>query len=346
LLAGLALVLTPQTSGAADSERVKFESFYGVEIHGTFYASSKGTKAPCALLLHAIGGDTQQEGWAELASKLQDKGFTVLMFDFRGHGDSKSVDPENFYRKDPNNRTLRSYNRRNREQISYKDFTSAIHFLSLVNDIAAAKRYLDKRNDANDCNSSNIVVIGAESGAALGALWIRTEWAKMKPAAPFTPVTQVQFEGQDIACLVSLSLTPEVGLGKIKTKIGMESLLTSPIRDPIRRINLPYAMKDKVPMYFMYGEQDTKAAKYAQHLVDQTLHANDKDPKLRYTGPKPIRGTKLSGIDLIKPSLDTANLIETYASTVVNKQGANPWSKRDVDRTIAVRVPVEQFWLR
>ena len=47
-----------------------------------------------------------------------------------------------------------------------------------VNDIAAARRYLEVRNDAGDCNLSNLILVGAKEGAALGSLWIAEEWQR------------------------------------------------------------------------------------------------------------------------------------------------------------------------
>src|SRR5262249_50434133 len=88
VLASLAWFGMQQPSAAADKERVKFDTWDQVEIHGTFYPGSKGNKSPCALLLHPIGANSQMQGWDELASSLQKEGFAVLTFDFRGHGDS------------------------------------------------------------------------------------------------------------------------------------------------------------------------------------------------------------------------------------------------------------------
>src|SRR5438105_3389463 len=88
------LVLVLPASAQADKaaantnqERVKFETVDQVEIHGAYYASSRGAKGPCAMLLHELGGTSQQEGWNELATELQKKGYAVLIFDFRGHGE-------------------------------------------------------------------------------------------------------------------------------------------------------------------------------------------------------------------------------------------------------------------
>src|SRR5437763_16666774 len=93
LLAGLAL-LTPSTARAQpkkDTETVKFETVDAVDLKGTYWPSTKGKKAPVAIMLHRIGGKSKEAGWAELAEELQKAGFAVLAFDFRGHGESTSV---------------------------------------------------------------------------------------------------------------------------------------------------------------------------------------------------------------------------------------------------------------
>ena len=64
-----------------------------VELKGKFYASKgKDNKdAPCVLMLHAWGESSDNKEWNALARKLQDKGHAVLTFDFRGHGESTTV---------------------------------------------------------------------------------------------------------------------------------------------------------------------------------------------------------------------------------------------------------------
>src|SRR5262245_19076486 len=63
--------------------RVQFESADKVQLHGVFYPSPLRKDAACVLLLHRIGGNSQQEGWDALATELQRNGFAVLRFDFR-----------------------------------------------------------------------------------------------------------------------------------------------------------------------------------------------------------------------------------------------------------------------
>jgi hypothetical protein len=326
VLVGLTVAWLPSLSRAADAERVKFDTVDGVELHGTFYPSKLGSKAPCVLMLHALGGNIEQEGWADLAKKLQDKDFAVLTFDFRGHGESTNVAP-GFWQV-PNNRSLRGAAKL-REQISYKDFTTLYNWAALVDDIGAAKLFLDRKNDGGECNSANLVVLGSEGGAALGCLWIWDAW-KRRRAMPFGLIGaagQNQSEGQDVACAVWLSITSSVG----RSTVPVENWLHSPVRE-------------KVPMYFLYGEQDTRAANYARRLCDNVLRPDSGTTKLKHTGKMPIKDTKLQGRELLgKPSLNTEDLILRYVSLVMETRGKNPWFKRDAERLIQVRIPVEVY---
>jgi pimeloyl-ACP methyl ester carboxylesterase len=313
---------------AAEPERVRFETADFVTIQGTYYASDKGKRAPCAILLHPIGENSQMEGWDDLAKTLQKKGIAVLTFDFRGHGDSTSVEDKFWYH--PINRTLKSYKPgKLKAQISFKDFTTPRQYAMLVQDIAAARHFLDQRNDAGECNSSNLIVVGAESGAALGALWIWTEWQKPRfnTAVPGVTTKGRQVEGQDISCAVWLGITPNVGTGRL--------LVDGWLRPPVR---------EKVPMLFLYGEGDKKGATYARHLYTETLRASDKDKQMQYTRMRDVKGAKQSGRDLLNKSLETLGLIEYYVDTVLADRGGNTYVKRDADRTsIEGRDPADRL---
>jgi alpha-beta hydrolase superfamily lysophospholipase len=333
LLVGVALTMVPQSAPAADAERVKFHTWDKVEIHGNFFPGNKGNKSPCAIMLHALGGSSDQDGWANLAAQLQKNGISVLTFDFRGHGESTSVEPD-FWLLNRYNQTLRSFKSgKGREQISYKDFTTLNNWACLVDDIAAAKQFLDRKNDSGDCNSSHVVVIGAESGATLWALWIATEWKRTKISTGvfgLATTTRNQVEGQDIACAVYLSISPYIGVGSRTYSVPVDSWLKGVVRE-------------KVPMYFLYGEKDNRAAKFSQHLCDSVLRA-EKDSKLKNTGKMPLKDTKLSGRELLgKPSLPTEDLITKYINLVVEARRSSDWAKRDADRTILVHVPFERF---
>jgi hypothetical protein len=297
-----------------------------VTIQGTYYPSDLQKRAACAILLHPIGENSQMEGWDNLARSLQKKGRAVLTFDFRGHGDSTSVE-QNFW-LDPTNRTLKSYRPgKLKSQISFKDFTSLRHYAMLVQDISAARHFLDQRNDAGECNSSNLIIVGAESAAALGAFWIWTEWQRPRfnTAVPMVTSRTRQVEGQDISCGIWLGISPTMG----HLRFPVDGWLRAPIRE-------------KVPMLLLYGEADKKSETYARHLYSDVLRA-DRDKQLKYTIMRSVKDAKRSGRELLDKSLETTDWIDKYLSTVLADRGANPYTKRDADRSSAVRVPIERY---
>lgn len=335
--AGIALAVALLWSAVAEGQAVKstagqenvvFDTIDQVEIKGTWYTGSRGTKSPAVILLHELGGDSHQEGWADLAVELQKKGFAVLSFDFRGHGESTTVTPTTFY-ADPVNRTLKSAkSNKVGNKISSKDFSNQYHYLMLLNDLGAAKRFLDRKNNASECNSREIILIGAESGATLGAIWTGLEWGRHEttrhPVTGYVMSRNPDPEGKDIIAGVYLSISPSLGTAKL----NIEPYFKPPVRD-------------KVAMYFITGEQDKNAA-FAKRLHDQVLRAHN-DKSLKLTGLKAIPGSnKSSGRALLgKKSLGTEGLIASYLEKLVEEHDRVPWAKKDVDRPLPPRIPVE-----
>src|SRR5579871_5903348 len=96
---GLTLLPTPARAQNAKSEGITFETFDKVELQGDWYPSPKeGKKSPAALLLHKLGPNCDRKQMAPLAEALQAGGYAVLTFDFRGHGASTGVTPEDFWK--------------------------------------------------------------------------------------------------------------------------------------------------------------------------------------------------------------------------------------------------------
>ena len=332
LIFGISLAAGPLPANAQDNtERVKFDTWDMVELRGTFYPSSKVNKAPAVILLHSMGGSSSQEGWPELAAKLQKEGYAVLSFDFRGHGESVNVGQQ--FWVPATNQSLKSFRPgKLKEQISYNDFTSRNHYCALIDDIVAAKHFLDRKNDTGECNSSNVILIGAESGATIGAMWLWHAYNRAKSRTVFQGAVggPNQFEGQDVSCAIFLSVGSTIGSTKQKFNVNVDSWLQKPV-------------KDKIPMFFTYGEQDTKAKAYAHRLYSNVLHA-DKDSKLKLTIEKGIPGTKLSGRELLgKASLGTEETILTYIARVLKDNPGHASVKKDADRSALLRVPFANY---
>jgi hypothetical protein len=328
LALGLAASSPRECAAQGTPQRVNFSSYDSVDLRGTFYPG-QGNRSPCVIMIHALGENSQKEGWHELALALQKENHAVLTFDLRGHGESTSVG-ESFW-ADPINQTLKSYrSAKTKDKITYKDFTSENHYYSLMHDVAAAKRYLDMKNDAQECNSSNVIVVGAESGAALGAGWIYHAHRayKLKPGLlPGQVVRGNEAEGKDVSCAVWLTMRDNLGTTRL------------PVAKWLRDV------REKVPMAFFFGKDDTKGSDLSKKLFDNTLRANT-DKRLKTTKLYPVAGSRsLAGRALLGQRLTTEKDVVEYVKKTVNDRGMAAWSRRETDRIPIqmLRVPVESL---
>jgi pimeloyl-ACP methyl ester carboxylesterase len=338
LLAGLAgglLAGTGSTRAADDKtekkgdvefKRVQLPTCDGMELDGTFYPGASGKRDACVLLLHNFtakkGGGSHQDGWDMLAAMLQKEGYSVLSFDFRGFGGSKSVS-DKFWSHSHNKMLLRGPTARKLPtSIDEKDFPPN-YYPVLVNDIAAARAFLDRRNDAGEVNTSNLVVIGAGEGATLGALWMAAECRRYK--APMmiglAPKLADDPEGKDIAAAFWLSINPSLAGVRMA---GLRSALTEAARDT------------KVPTVFIYGGGDESASNIAStyYKVVNTL-PNGKSAELKdTTGTKGIAKTNLSGSKLLqdRDRLGTATFIVNHLNKVMDARGSRESKKRELEK--------------
>jgi pimeloyl-ACP methyl ester carboxylesterase len=292
-------------------EPVKFDTYDQVELRGRWYASPKGKKAPAVLILPKVGGDIGQDGWDRLAEALKEKGYSVLLFDYRGHGGSKSVSPD-FWKFPNNNQLPNAAKNPPKESIDLKDFPKT-YYPMFLNDIAAARLCLDRKNDAGECNTANLIVIGAEDGANLGMAWLYSEWSRYQINAGGKP--SATSEGADTVCAIWLSFKPKLG-GIQPDRMGDWFKLIG--RDK------------KVPMYFIYGDGDDASKQVAEYYVEQ-IKANKKGHE--HTGTKAIEEAgKVTGSELLQKNLKTQAQILKYIDNVMEDRGPpTEWSKRDVE---------------
>lgn len=337
ILAGLTAVALALAWGApvpaqakkGFTKNVTFKSYDGVELSGTLYPNPGGKRDATVLLLHNFdlkkGGNSQQEGWTNLATALQFDGYVVLQFDFRGFGDSKTVDT-NFWNQKYNNQFIRRRGVKPPTSIDHKDFS--VNYLPyLVNDIAAAKAYLDQLNDNNGCNTSSLFVIGAGDGATLGAMWMANETRRRRDtnmnqllAAAGAPPKLGDPESDDLAAGVWLSISPALG--------GTRSV-------PVARWVAEAGKARKVPMAFVFGKGDARGDATATNLlkaIKPTGGGKSKD--FPNTGIRAIPDTKLSGEKLLDIDLETLKwVVGNYMNGVMDARGAKIRTTRDLARS-------------
>jgi len=334
LLAGLSLALLAWVHSASVAaepvfSRVSFPTCDGLELSGTFYpaaAAGKKDKDAVVMLLHDFdprkGGGSHGE-WDKLAEKLQEEGYSVLSFDFRGFGQSKTVRDE-FWKFRHNQQGIpRGYKNgvKSAESIDQKDF-QAFYYPFLVNDIAAAKAFLDRKNDARAVNSSNLLLVGAGDGATLGALWMAAEMHRQRDTSPPmlipppVPLRMDDPEGKDIAGAVWLTISPNIA-GRGVSRAVSGALVES-------------ARENKVPIAFLYGKNDTNASNLTLNYLNAI---QPKKYDLKNTGEKAIAGTELGGSKLLGERVGATKEIIKQLDRVMEDRGSKEWKKREEEKS-------------
>lgn len=342
LVVGCCLALMPQagrSQGANKGAPVSFSTADGVTIKGTFYPAAK-RDSTCVLMLHALGAneDSKKKGWQELAQALNAKGYGVLTFDFRGHGDSTMINPQDFWGgKAGAVNQAQMPKLIGRDSLEFKDYKSS-YYPVLINDIAAARAFLDRKNDAGECNSSSLVIIGAETGGTLGAIWLSSEFHRYRvemaqQPVQFPPNPQQLFllpgvkpakepEGKDVLACIWLSISHTLGSPKLPATLSLSGQLYTPAQE--------------VPMTFLYGANDAFGAKLAKQLETSIKKKDPKNRRYEFTGSTPIPGAneKLRGRGLLQVSGADGAIVEY----VENLSMARPreWMERDFRKTLYV----------
>jgi pimeloyl-ACP methyl ester carboxylesterase len=330
LVMAIVVLLAPAVRAQGKVESIKFKTVDGVTIKGNYYPG-ENTNAPTVMLLHNLNENRKKKNWLNLAVELQKKGYAVLTFDFRGHGESTAVEPEVFWSK-----PYLFFNQYVKKGQEIDNKFDKRYLPALVNDIAAAKSYLDKRNDAKELNSSRLILIGAETGATLGALWLKSEWqrypAQLHPSlgkpiqdrfGRYYADLKKPAEGSAVINCVWLSISPTLG----SRQVDLVSLLYKA------------AKERKVPMAFMHSKEDKSGKTLATNLENKLVafvKKNGKqvrDDQYSFTGAVEVDSGKLKGQELLQAK-NIQGLCD-YLDNATKDRGED-WTERDFRKTAYV----------
>lgn len=184
------------------SEAEILETDDGVFLGINYWSPAEaGKNTPVVVLLHMRG--KSQLDWFPLAKQLSEDGLAVVTFDFRGHGESRRVNPDIY--KDP--RTAERVERERQERIAaglrvvepgtrqlsraeregragakpkvVDSIDQANEFKSgkdlaryLANDVRAVKRFLIEQNNAARLNLRRLGLVAAGEGCSVAMVWI------------------------------------------------------------------------------------------------------------------------------------------------------------------------------
>jgi pimeloyl-ACP methyl ester carboxylesterase len=260
--AALAVTACPSRTaarGADGPQPVTITTGDGVRLSARYFAGTQGAKSPAVLVLDDLDADALPAACDEVAKQLVKAGCTVLCFDFRGCGKSTGVEPE-FWDVAANQKLVRGYKADDPpEAVRFADFKPG-YLPALVNDVAAARAHLERRNDARECNTGQLYVVGFGRGATLGQLWVASEWARFRVTGAQNRVS-AKPEGQDVAGLVWVG--PRLALDR--QPVPMFDLMKQALARKTTRAGL------------LYDADDAEAAELAKRC-QAAFNAKDKAP--------------------------------------------------------------------
>jgi pimeloyl-ACP methyl ester carboxylesterase len=267
-----------------------FQTCDGVKLRGVFYDAiapkTPPAKAPVILMLHAYNQNPDEAVWDDTAKLAAAAGYHVFRFDFRGHGKSKDIVGRDFW--DPrmpwypiNKSYIKGSDKAaTKVTIDVKEFNPKYYGM-LVNDIAAARAHLDKKNDAGQLNGSSVYLLAAGDAVNLGMLFTASEWKRerKRPNADLINLTvsprRELFTGFDPA---GPDIRGAIWLGPLPAPNG-----SGIGNDDIKRwVMSDYALdlRMETQMLFLYGKQDERAKNMTNTLFDHVLKILDmRDPK-------------------------------------------------------------------
>jgi hypothetical protein len=320
----------------------------GVALRAVFYnaVNPKGgaAKAPVVVFLHSYKANPDEAAWQSTAVEIAKAGFHVLRFDFRGHGKSKDITSDLFWKAEQdqpwgriNGSTgmIKGAGKATKQSIDKADFLPG-YYPMLVQDIAAIRTHIDKKNDNSLLNSSTIYLLTTGDSINLAMLFLSSEYRReaKRPNADFIDkvvyprrqmIDEQNTAGEDIRGVIALS--PSNSPGGAFTEAIMSQWVFG-IRGAVR-------MRTNTYWQFLYGKEDTVAATKAKNIFSNVLKISDSRSKTKTKsfGPdnkelpaseqsflEPIDKSKAFGTKLLGNKLGTEEKIIAFIKTVESER--------------------------
>jgi hypothetical protein len=349
-LFGVVVAAAPAQAPGTPEER-SFRTADGVQLSGLFYKSPKGAAAPVVIMLHAYKANPEEAVWAETAKQLVKQGFHVFRFDFRGHGKSTDVVPDEFWTNRVNKSQVqvsRGMRPATDSTIKVEDFRDS-YYPMLVQDLAAVRNQIDQMNDNGELNASSIYLFGTGDAVNLGMFFLATEWMRerirpdgfnrimpphlrvVSPRRPMLPESEPAGLDYAGAVWVGPAQAPRGGISSNNLRNWVLS-------------QFALKMRNETAMLFIHGEKDRAAESYSKALFNEVLAVNTKSvggsnlPKLEFTYIRDVKGSGNTGVKLLGNQLGTEKLIEEFLSFVDKERKGRLRRSRDWDNPLYIDV--------
>ena len=181
LLAVDAAVAQSSSSKPLVVKNVSLTTRDGLALKAAYYAApddaEAGKQTVPIIMLHEH--KSSRNVFDALAKSFQSKGYSVIVPDLRGHGESTKF--VNSSRRDLEAAKLRP-----------QDFVDMLQY-----DLRAVRKFLVEKNDAGELNLNRLCLVGAEMGAVLALNWTAEDWSW-----PNLPAAK---QGRDVKALILIS---------------------------------------------------------------------------------------------------------------------------------------------
>ncbi len=185
LLAARVAIAQSPSSKPAGAENVSLTTRDGLVLKAAYYAAPDDTETGTktgkqtvpVLMLH--DHKSSRNVFDALAKSFQSKGYSVIVPDLRGHGESTKF--VNSPRRDLEAAKLRP-----------QDFVDMLQY-----DLRAVRKFLVGKNDEGELNLNRLCLVGAEMGAVLAVNWTAQDWSW-----PDLPGAK---QGRDVKALILIS---------------------------------------------------------------------------------------------------------------------------------------------
>jgi len=343
---------------------VGFGTSDGLSLNGYWFQGAALEKQrPDAVIMFPAPGSKITDAWIDLAKTLSAKNFSVLLFDWRGCGlngtDAGTRIFENreaFWRDTYN---LNCFPRDIRKQIDdkgldwklisgksdsrgnrYRDF--------ILNDLMAARFFMDKQNDAGKCNTNRIWIVSEKDGAQLGLAFIAAELGRN---SVFDPVGNPGVLGKpyksavkDYCGMLALSYA---GTNPTASMVYRNALPAIGATDVVKEAR--EHLETRLAMVLVCGNKsELSAAKSLVALVGSGGTDEQMRKDFKYLREVDLKGKAISGIGMIDPmdSFGAKKVIqEAMVEISKDKQnfGKDPTDRQAAKMTATPRFMIESF---
>ena len=186
----------------------------------------------------------------------------------------------------------------------------------MLNDLMAARFFLDKQSDAGRCNTNRVWIVSEKEGTQLGMAFIATEFQRNSIYNPkenrFDTVVPTKPAGKDYAGIVSLSYS---GNNPTAAMIYRNALPSIGANDRVKDARNHF--EDRLAMVMMYSKQE--GGSNSMRLINSVgVGGTEKDMKEKFKYPKEfeIKMKPISGIEMIDP-MDSFGVKEFVVKAMV-----------------------------